>query len=137
MNYYDTFILIAPDSSATRGTAPPQREGAPSIAAIEFTLLSAKPYGYTQEELLFAVHLHREGISPAEARSKHDSLWDQFFSKSRACLRASALPKKYGWGLHFNPEGRIALVAVDSPQYAIFSKSENLKVLPAMRSKRA
>jgi len=137
MNYYDTFILIAPDSSATRGTAPPQREGARSIPAIEFALLSARPYGYTQEELLFAVHLQREGISPTEATSKHNSLWAQFFSKSRACLRTSALPKKYGWGLHFNPEGRIALVAVESPLYAAFSKSENLKVLPAMRSKRA
>jgi hypothetical protein len=30
------------------------------------------------------------------------------------------LPKKYGWGLHFDAEGRIALVAVESDYYKAF-----------------
>lgn len=136
MNYYNTFIQIAPDSTATCGTPPPARDGAKSIPAIEYELLSAKPYTYTQEELLFAVHLQREEIPPAEAKAKRKQLWSQFFSKSRACLRASSLPKKYGWGFHFDTKGRISLVAVDSPDYKSFSNARNLTVIPAMRSKR-
>lgn len=76
-------------------------------------------------------------MSDSEAKAKRQELWAQFFSKPRACLRGSSLPKKYGWGLHFNGEGRIALVSVDSPAYEEFSNSKDLKVMPALRSKRA
>jgi hypothetical protein len=32
-------------------------------------------------------------------------------------MRASMLPKKYGWGVHSDAEGRLALVAVGSDSY--------------------
>ena len=137
MNYYNSFIAIAPDSIATHGSIPPCRDGARSIPAIEYDLLSRQPHFYTQEELQFAVYLEREGISLSEAKAKHKQLWEQFFSKPRACLRGSSLPKKYGWGLHFDKDGKIALVAVDSSDYRKFSSSKDFKVMPALRSKRA
>ena len=137
MNYYDSFIRLAPDSAATRGTVPPARGETKTIPVIEYELLAAKPYFYTQEELLFAVHVQREGITPAQLKAKRQQLWAEFFGKSRACLRCSSLPKKYGWGLHFDKEGRIGLVAVESVAYKKFSGSKGLKVIPAMNSKRA
>jgi hypothetical protein len=46
------------------------------------------------------------------------------------------LPKKYGWGIHFNSEGKMALYPVDSPEYRRFVEEGkgNVKVVPAMRN---
>jgi hypothetical protein len=137
VNYYDAFIKLAPDSTATHSAVPPARGEAKTIPVIEYELLAAKPYFYTQEELQFAVHVEREGITPAQLKSKRKQLWAEFFGKPRACLRCSSLAKKYGWGLHFDQEGRIGLVPVESAAYKKFSGSKSLKVVPAMNSKRA
>lgn len=134
MNYYDTFIQIAPDSTATHAITPPQRGESKSIPAIEHELLSAKPYHYTQEELLFTVHLLREGVPLKLPGAKREKLWQQYFSKSRACLRTSSLPRKYGWGFHFDKAGKIALVPINSPDYEKFASADDLDVIPAMRS---
>ena len=137
MNYYNAFILVARDSTASHATLPLVRGAAKSIPALEHELLSKHSYTYTQEELQFAVHVRREDISETKAKAKHKQLWAQLFSKPRACLRGSSLSKKYGWGLHFDSEGKIALVAVESKDYQKFGKAKNLKVMPALRSKRA
>jgi hypothetical protein len=48
------------------------------------------------------------------------------------------LPKRYGWGLHFDAEGRIALVPVESDEYQEFvNGKDGINVLTAMRNKRA
>lgn len=137
MNYTEAFICIAPDSAASEGLIPSAKGGRKTIAVLEYELLSANPYVYTQEELQFEVHLKRLSISAREAQRNRDALWDEFFSKSRACLRASPLPRKYGWGLHFDKQGRIALVEVGTPEYRKFSESKRLKVMSALRSQRA
>ena len=138
-NYVDTFITVAPDSTAKEGIAPPARGEAPTIPQLEFELLSKSPGTWTQQELQFAVHLRREGIAAAEAKSRHGELWEAFFSKSHACLRASALPKKYGWGVRFDSDGRITLVPVESDEYARLAagRDAGTKIVPAMRSQRA
>ncbi|BBO33186.1 DUF6157 family protein [Lacipirellula parvula] len=137
MNYYNAFIRLASDSAATHSAVPPARGEKRTIPVIEYELLAAKPYFYTQEELQFAVHVEREGIAPAQLKAKRRELWAEFFNKPRACLRCSSLPKKYGWGLHFDEQGRIGLVPVESAAYKKFSGSKTLKVVPAMSSKRA
>jgi hypothetical protein len=74
-----------------------------------------------------------------EAKLRRKELWEQLFSKPQACLRASPLPKSHGWGVHFDAKGRVAIHAVDSPEYAKLAKGgENGPVLvSAMRSKKA
>jgi hypothetical protein len=57
------------------------------------------------------------GVSAAEARKRDQKLWLEFFSKPCACMRTSPLPKTYGWGLHFNAEGKVAVVPVGSKEY--------------------
>jgi hypothetical protein len=135
MNYYATFIQVAADCPATKALAPPVRGDAKTIPALEYELLTERPYHYTQEELLFAVHLAREGVAPTSEADRRQR-WAEFFSKPRACLRCSGLPKKYGWGLHFDQKGKIALVAIESPAYQTFSTAKDLTIVPAMRSKR-
>ena len=99
-------------------------------------MLSSNPYVYTEEELLFLVHVRRQGIPSREIESKHQELLDDLFSRPRACLRTSALPKRYGWGIHVDPDGRIALFAMESEEYRRLSTDTRLTQLVAMRNHR-
>jgi hypothetical protein len=137
MNYFNTFIAVAPDTSAQVGTVPVERAGKKSVAISEYELISAWPYTYTQEEVQFAVHVQRRGISPGDLKTRRAELWQEFFSKPMACMRASPLPKSYGWGLHFNPEGKVAIIAVESMEYQQLANNRAVQQTRAMRSKRA
>jgi hypothetical protein len=136
VNYYNTFIAVAPDTSVKVGTIPVERTGKKTIAILEYELVSAQPYTYTQEEVQFAVHVQRKAVPSAELGVKRVDLWTEFFSKPMACMRASPLPKSYGWGLHFNEEGKVALVAVESPEYERLSSSGAIEQTRALRSRR-
>lgn len=135
--YHDTFIRVAPDSTATTGSVPPMRGGAPTVPLIEYELLSQQPYQLTQHDLIFETYIRRKGISEKEVKTCRDAIWKELFQKSHPCMRASLLPKKYGWGVHYDARGRIALHAVDSPAYAEFTGSESkAAVVFAMRQSR-
>ncbi len=136
MNYINTFIAVAPDTLVEAGTAPVERSGKKTIAVLEYELISSKPYTYTQEDVQFAVYVQRAAIPASTLKTRRAELWQQFFSKPMACMRTSPLPKSYGWGLHFNEEGKVALVAVESPEYKRLSDSRSIEQTRAMRSKR-
>jgi hypothetical protein len=138
VNYFSTFIRVAPDCPAQTAVTPPSNRATKTIPQLEYALLSERPYHYTQEELQFAVHAERQGLRGAELKSRRQALWDEFFSTPHACLRASMLAKKYGWGFHFDAKGRIALVPHESDDYARLSQGgTGLTVLAALRSQRA
>jgi Family of unknown function (DUF6157) len=129
-NYFNTFIAVSHDCPVTRGEEP----GTPgSIAAIQYELLREKPYRFTSDDLLFAVHARRTAI-PEHARTLAR---DTFFAKPLACLRASPLVKQYGWGLHHDEHGRVAAYGVETDRYRLLAASPDLKVVPGMRSRRA
>lgn len=135
-NYYDTFIMVARDCPAEKGTVPPDKKNGRTKPGIEFELIANQPYVYTQEELLYEVHIRHKDIPKEELASRGTQVWDEFFQKPMACLRASMLPKKYGWGIHFNTEGKMALIPVESPDYRRFVDGDNVnvKLLAAMRN---
>lgn len=135
-NYYNSFILVAPDCTATTGIVPPSRGGKPTVPMLEYQLISAKPYFYTQDELQFEVHARHKGIAAGELKSRRHELLAEYFSRSHACLRCSSLPKTYGWGIHFDAEGKIGLHAVDSKEYHSFAKDKGVEKFFAMRSQR-
>lgn len=137
MNYFNTFIAVAADTSARVGSVPPERSGKKSIAALEYELIAAEPYALTQEDVQFAVHIQRQGVCARELEAKRIELWQAFFSKPMACMRTSPLPKSYGWGLHFDAQGKVALVPVESPEYKRLSSNPAIQQTRAMRSKRA
>jgi hypothetical protein len=103
---------------------------------LEYELIHAKPYKLTQEEVQFLVHVQRSGISATELKSQKTKLWKQFFSKPMACMRTSPLAKNYGWGLHFNAQGKVALVAMECTQYKRLAADRSIQQTRAMRSKR-
>ncbi|MGI9174037.1 MAG: DUF6157 family protein [Rhodothermales bacterium] len=136
MNYYGTFIRVAPDCPATEGTVPKERGGKQTLGLIQYELLAGSPYALTQEDVLWEGHVRHKGLPSEEATPEAR---EAFFSKEMACLRASALPKQYGWGLHFDEEGKIKLYGVETEEYAQFAepKADGPEVKDAMRNKRA
>jgi len=108
-------------------------------AALQHELLAARPYTLTLEDLMVAVHVRREGLSEADAKARAAEIRATLFGKPYPCLRASPLPKKYGWGVHHDGAGRIALYAVESPDYRRLASNAGggIGVVAAMRSKRA
>jgi hypothetical protein len=135
-NPVNQFIEIAPDCDLKAAVVPQTKNGKPTIATIEYELLSGKPYGYTLEELKFATHLKHKQIPPAEVKARRPQLWAEYFAKPCACMRASPLTKQYGWGAHYDAQGGIALYAVESEEYRRFVKDKSMKKFFAMRSKR-
>ena len=121
-NYIDTFIEIANDCSATTGTPPPQKE-VKTAARIEYEMLLGYPYQYTSDDVLYQSNGHRRGISR-----------EDFFSKNQPCFRASALCKRYGWGVHNNDKGKIAIYAVGTPDYIRLVADKSIKHISAMCS---
>jgi len=47
------------------------------------------------------------------------------------------LTKRYGWGVHADHDGRLALVGLGSPEYDRLSSDDSLRHLPALRTSRA
>ncbi len=136
--YTNTFIQVAPDSPAISAIVPEVKGESKTVAVLEHELLSHHPYTFTNEELIFEVHVRRLGLSESDVKARHQELWDELFSKSHACMRASSLTKRYGWGVHYDERGKMALYPLGSEEYGRFARdTDGLKLLVAMRSKRA
>ncbi len=129
-NYSNTFIQVAEDCPAIKGEAPPKKGEQRTIANIQFEMVLKNPYKFTSDEVIFKVFAEKNDV----AESDLETARIQFFSKGQPCFRASPLTKRYGWGLHSDQEGKIALVALGTEAYHAFSTDSNLKVLKAMRS---
>jgi hypothetical protein len=59
-----------------------------------------------------------------------------YFSKGQPCLRSSPLVKTFGWGVHHDSNGRIAIYGLGQEQYALLAERENLDQIDGMRSSR-
>lgn len=136
MNYIDTFISIADDSPTDKGIVPQEKSGKKTIPVIQYEILAGHPYQYTQEDVLFQTHARHKAIPAAELKAHGKALREAFFAKDQPCLRSSPLARKYGWGFHFDPKGKVALYPVESKEYQQLSKRA-AKVLKALRTSRA
>ena len=130
-NYYDTFIEAAADTKTSLGRIPPQKEKK-TIAEMQYKLIAEHPYKYTSDELLFQVYADRNALPLSE----YESARKAFFSKGQACLRASPLTKNYGFGIHNDHAGKIALYAIETAEYARFLNDPKITKVKAMRSSR-
>lgn len=128
-NYLNTFIEVAEDCPVRKGELPPEKEN-PTVARLQFAMVYDHPYKYTSDDVIFSTYAMRNEIPKSEWKEARDL----FFSKGQACLRSSPLTKRYGWGVHNDATGRIAIFAQDSPEYKKFSRDRSLKIVKAMRS---
>lgn len=131
-NYFNTLIEVAEDCSATVGEMPPIRGDKKSVANLQFEMLHEHPYEFTSDDVLFSVFAIRKEILEGALKEQREL----FFSKGQPCFRASPLPKRYGWGVHSNEEGKIALYGVDSEDYQKLVAHESVTKKKAMRAKR-
>ncbi len=131
-NYFNTLIEIAEDCPVSQAEVPPLKGDKKSVANLQFEMLIDNPYRYTSDEVFFAVHALRKGISKSDFEAEKAL----FFSKGQPCFRASPLAKRYGWGVHSNAEGKVALHGMDAETYANLVQDETVVKKKAMRSKR-
>ncbi|MFN4248390.1 MAG: DUF6157 family protein [Flavipsychrobacter sp.] len=132
-NYFDTFISVADDCPADKAEVPAVKGDKKTVANLQFDILIDNPYKYTSDDVLFKVHALRNSIGTSAQKEERE----KFFSKGQPCMRCSPLTKRYGWGVHADGKGRIALYAIDSPEYKKLEADKTLAHTKGMRSKRA
>jgi hypothetical protein len=132
MNYYDTLVEVAEDCPVSTARVPQARGARKTKAVVEYELLVRHPYTYTEEDIAFEtfalLHDIPKGNWPRARR--------EFLTEGHPHLRVSALAKRYGWGIHNDAEGKIALVAVESPEYKRLMNDPRTTKIKAFRSKR-
>ncbi|MBK6564063.1 MAG: hypothetical protein IPL63_09530 [Saprospiraceae bacterium] len=129
-NYKDTFIQIADDCPTTKGEAPPTKLDAKTVANIQFEMVKKNPYKFTSDDIFFQVFAQRNDLTISQYKEARE----QFFSKGQPCFRASPLTKRYGWGVHNDKDGKMAIFGAESPDYKKLSNDKSLKVIKAMKS---
>ncbi|RYF97246.1 MAG: hypothetical protein EOO00_00670 [Chitinophagaceae bacterium] len=132
-NYQDTFIEVAEDCPVTTAEIPVAKNGKPTIASMQYDIISKHPYKYTSDDVVFNAFAQKNELTKAEMPAEKE----KFFSKGQPCLRASPLTKRYGWGVHSDAKGRVAIYGLESKEYEKMSKDKELMHLKGMRSKKA
>ncbi|WP_295203786.1 DUF6157 family protein [uncultured Chryseobacterium sp.] len=128
-NYFDTFIEVAEDTKRDSGTKPPAKDRK-TVAEMQYDYIAAHPYQYTSDDVLFRVFADRKDLTKAEEKEARK----EFFSKGQPCFRASPLTKMYGFGIHCNSEGKIALYGMETEAYQKFMTDPKVKKVQAMKS---
>lgn len=130
-NYSNTFIEVAEDCPVETAEAPPERSRK-TIVRMQYEMISDHPYEFTSDDVIFNVFAMKHDVP----KDNRDEERKKFFSKGRACLRSSALGKRYGWGIHYNKDGKMAIYGVESEEYEKLANDQSLDHLKAMRSGR-
>ena len=128
-NYSDTFIEVADDTKANCGTQPPAKDKK-TVAEMHYELISKNPYKYTSDDIIFQVYADKNDL----VQSEYKQARELFFSKGQPCLRTSPLTKTYGFGIHSDSNGKIALYGMETGEYQKFLLNSKIKKIKAMKS---
>lgn len=131
-NYVNTFIEIAEDCLTIIGEIPPPKGDKQTVATIQFDMIKQHPYKYSSDEVIFNCYAVKNELTTNELASEKQ----KFFSKGQPCLRTSALTKRYGWGVHFNAQGKVAIYGAETKEYETFATDKKINNVKAMRSKK-
>lgn len=129
-NYRNTFIHVADDCPASKGEVPPVKEIKKTIATLQYEIIYSNPYRFTSDDVLFEAYAIKNELTEEE---KHKAR-EQYFSKGQPCLRACPLTKRYGWGVHSDEGGRVAIYGMETEKYKTLLQDKTLVQLKAMRS---
>ena len=132
-NYQNTFIEIAEDCPVKMAEIPSMKGDKKSVANIQFEMLDKNPYKYTSDDVFFQVFADRNDLTEKEYEKERE----KFFSKGQPCFRASPLTKRYGFGIHSDDKGKIAIYGAETKEYSKFVADKSVRKVKAMRSKRA
>ena len=123
--YTNMLVTVAPDSTANEAVEPPLlKNGKATEARAIWEILLREPYKWLWSELILKVRQDAGKTSVA-----------RIIKDATDGLLSSQLPKKYGWGINHDEEGRVALVAVDSDEYKKLESDPKVKKIHAFRNK--
>jgi len=93
----------------------------------------------TLEELMFVVHVRRDGLSPAEAKLREAEIRVKLFGKPVPVHAGVAAAGEVRLGIHYDVSGRPAICGAESAEYRRFADGQidGISVEPAIRTKRA
>lgn len=131
-NYKNTLIEIAEDCPVQQSEIPPIKRNK-TLANIQYEMISVNPYIFTSDEVMLECFMLKNKLPESEKATAEK----EFFSQGQPCFRSSALAKRYGFGVHSDSEGKIALLPRESEEYENLIKDETVTKVKAMRSKRA
>ena len=129
-NYFDTFIEVAEDTKATCGTQPPSKGDKKSVAEMQYEILSENPYQLSSDDILFQLFANKNNLPEEEYQQARE----QFFSKGQPCFRTSLLTKTYGFGIHYDSTGKMAIFGMETTEYQSFISDDKIKKVKAMKS---
>jgi Family of unknown function (DUF6157) len=129
-NYADTFIEVAEDCPTSIAEIPTSKGDTKTVAEMQYEMLVKNPYKFTSDDVFFQVYAERNNLTKAEYKEARQL----FFSKGQPCFRASPLTKRYGFGVHSDKEGRVAIFGRETKGYEKFIGDEKVKKVKAMRS---
>ena len=130
-NYIDTFIEVAEDTKVNRGSKPPAKDKK-TVAEMQYELIAKNPYKFTSDDIIFQVFANRNDLTNTE----HKQARELFFSKGQPCFRTSPLTKTYGFGIHNDSNGKVALYGMETKEYQKFLADTKTKKIKAMKSSR-
>lgn len=130
-NYFNTFIEVATDTKVDSGTRPPTKSKK-TVAEMQYEMIAKNPYKFTSNDVFFQVFADRKDISKSEYKQAREL----FFSKGQPCFRASPLTKTYGFGIHSNNDGKVALYGMETAEYQNFLTDDKIKKVKAMKSRK-
>lgn len=110
----------------------PPENAKPTITRLQFEMVMEAPYEFTAEDMIFAASGAGQAVADLPDE-EHSEATAAYFAKPQAFLRTSPLPKQYGWGIHHDEQGRVALFAVGSPVYRDFAADPELKQIKALK----
>ena len=97
---------------------------------MQYGLIAGHPYQYTSDDVIFQVYAVRNSIDKAE----YEQAGKLFFSKGQPCFRASPLTKIYGFGIHSDGCGKVALYGMETDEYQALLSDPTIKKVKAMKS---
>ena len=93
-------------------------------------MLMNNPYKFTSDDIFFKVFADRHDLTKAEYKQARQ----QFFSKGQPCFRCSPLTKTYGFGVHADSNGKVAIYGMETDKYETLQNDPKLKKTKAMRT---
>ena len=129
-NYYNTLIEVAEDTKAVCGAQPSAKGEKKTVAGMQYELLANNPYEFTSDDLFFQIFADRIGLIKTEYKQARE----QFFSKGQPCFRSSPLTKMYGFGIHADNNGKVALYGMETEQYQKLRNDPSIKKVKALRT---
>ena len=129
-NYQNTFIEIAEDCPVQKGEIPQLKKAGKTIANIQYEIIEGNPYKYTSDEIIFQCYMIKNKV-----KGNLNKLKEEFFSKGQPCFRASPLTNQYGWGIHYDNNGKMALYGCETTGYKKCKNDKNIKALKALKNK--